>query len=85
LRGTINAGSPAIMQIGRDGKMVFRSATLLYTGTAFVDGERLCQQSESFVTDRPDCGPVYRRDAEGDEPAYAHVNGAILFYFSPVD
>ena len=85
LRGKINAGSPAIMQIGWDGKMVFRSATLLYTGTVFVDRDRLCQQSESFVQDRPDCGPVYRRDAEGDEPAYAHVNGAMLFYFSPID
>jgi hypothetical protein len=65
--------------------MVFRSATLLYTGTAFIDGETLCHQSESFVLDRPNCGPVYHRGANGGEPAYAYVNSANLFYFSPVD
>ena len=85
VRGMINAGSPAIMQTGRDGEMFFRSATLLVTGTAFVDQDRLCLQSESFVTELPDCGPVYRRATKGDEPAYAYVNSAVVFYFSPVE
>ena len=86
LRGTINAGSPAIMQIGRDGKMVFRSATLLFTGTAFVDRDRLCQQSESFVTERPDCGPVYRRDRRPETDRHMPMSTQVnVFYFSPVE
>ena len=85
LRGKINAGSPAIMQIGRDGNMVFRAAALLYTGRVFVDHDRLCQQSESVALGRTDCGSVYRRTTTGDEPAYAYANATYVFYFSPVD
>ena len=85
LRGKVYTGSPAIMQIGRDGKMIYRSATLLYTGTAFVDHDRLCQQSESAALGRPDCGFVYRRSTTGDELAYVYVNATSIFYFSLVN
>lgn len=86
LQGKLYSGSPAIMQIGKDGKMVYRSATLLMTGKAFISGENLCQQGESLVTlRRADCGPVYRRNAGENEPAYVYVNAAKVFYFSPVD
>jgi adenylate cyclase len=85
LRGKVNPGSPAIMQIGRDGKMVFRSATLLYAGTVFIDHDRLCQQSESVALGRADCGSVYRRNIAEDDPAFTYVNATSVFYFSPID
>ncbi len=85
LQGKINAGSPAIMQIGRDGKMVFRSPTLLYTGRVFVDRDRLCQQSESVALERINCGPVYRRSVAGDDLTYSYVNATYVFYFSPIE
>ena len=85
LQGIMSAGSPAIMQIGKDGKMAFRSAALLYTGRVFVDDDRLCQQSETVALGRNDCGSVYRRTPTGDEPAYAYANGSYVFYFSPID
>jgi adenylate cyclase len=74
------------MQIGRDGTMVFRSATLLVSGAAFVNDEKLCQQSESLVAlQRANCGPVYRRTAASNEPSFVYVNATNVFYFSPVD
>lgn len=85
LQGKINAGSPALMQIGRDGKMVFRSATLLYTGEVFVDHDRMCQQSESVGLGRTNCGPVYRQITGGGELAYIYVNATYIFYFSPIE
>jgi adenylate cyclase len=84
LQGTLHEGAPALMQIGRDGKMVFRSPTLLITGKIIVDGDRLCQQSESGALGRFDCGPVFRR-AAGAEPAYTYVNSANVFQFLPID
>ena len=86
LQGKVHSGSPAIMQIDRDGKVVFRTATLLISGKALVDRGKLCQQSASLVTlGRIDCGPVYRRDSAGDGLAYAYVNGTNVFYFSPIE
>jgi adenylate cyclase len=86
LRGKVHSGSPAIMQIGKDGNWVFRSTTLLMTGTAFVSDNKLCQLSESLVAlGRSDCGPVYRLNAGESEAAYVYVNATNVFYFSPVD
>ena len=73
------------MQIGQDGKMVFRSPTLLYTGRVFVDRDRLCQQSESVALERINCGPVYRRSVAGDDLTYSYVNATYVFYFSPIE
>ena len=86
LQGKVISGSPAIMQIGRDGKMVFRSATQLMTGKIFVDRGRLCQQIEGLVAlRRTDCGAVYRRNITGDETAFTYVNATNIFNFSPVE
>jgi Flp pilus assembly protein TadD len=84
LRGKLNADLPAILQVGKDGDFVFRSTALLYTGRAFVDGDRLCVQSESAGMGRPGCGPVYRRPA-GEEWAFIYVHGSYAFYFSVAD
>ena len=71
LQGKVYSGSPAIMQIGPDSKMVFRSATLLVTGTAFVNHGKLCGQSEGLIAlGRFDCGSVYRRAIAGNEPIF---------------
>jgi TolB-like protein len=84
LRGkTGPSGSPALMQVGLDGKAAFRSGTQLMTETVFAEGDMLCEQSENAFG-RADCGPVYRRPNSPDETTYAYVNATRLFYFSPV-
>ena len=86
LQGKVYSGSPAIMQIDRDGNMVFRTASLLVSGKALVDRGRLCAQSNSLVTlGRTDCGPLYRRGMAGDGLAYVYVNATNVFYFSPIE
>jgi tetratricopeptide (TPR) repeat protein len=84
LRGkTEPSGSPALMQIGLDGKAAFRSATQMMTETVSINGDMLCEQSENAFG-QADCGPVYRRANSPDETGYAYVNSTKVFYFSPV-
>jgi TolB-like protein/class 3 adenylate cyclase len=84
-RGRIEAGEPALLQFGRDGKTAFRTPTQIVTGAAFVDGDRLCEQSENRLLGRPRCGPVYRRTHDPGKPEYTYVNAFTLFHFSPVE
>jgi len=74
------SGSPALLQVDRDGKAAFRSATQMMTETVFVKGDLLCEQSENAFG-QADCGPVYRRASSPD--GYAYVNSSKVFYFSP--
>ncbi|MBY3116943.1 adenylate/guanylate cyclase domain-containing protein [Rhizobium laguerreae] len=84
LRGkTEPSGSAALMQIERDGKAAFRSTTQMVTGTVFVNGDMLCEQSENAFG-RADCGPIYRPANSPAETSYAYVNSTKVFYFSPV-
>ena len=83
LQGHIEPGSPAMMQIGQDGKAAFRTSRQFLTETVFVDRDHLCEKSESMFG-RADCGPVYRRGSAAGEPSYAYVNSGKVFYFSPV-
>ncbi|MBY5568720.1 tetratricopeptide repeat protein [Rhizobium leguminosarum] len=84
LRGkTEPSGSPALMQIERDGKAAFRSTTQMVTGTVFVNGDMLCEQSENAFG-RADCGPIYRPANSPAETSYAYVNSTKVFHFSPV-
>jgi len=85
LRGKVNLGAPALMQIGKDGQMVFRSTTQLLTGKIVVDDDMMCQQSDNAALGRMDCGSVYRRAPATEEPRYMYVNATYVFYFSPVD
>jgi hypothetical protein len=52
-----------------------------------VEGDLLCEQSESVLFGRVRCGPVYRGALEpgADGPRYTYVNAQKLFHFSPVD
>ncbi|OHV81401.1 adenylate/guanylate cyclase domain-containing protein [Ensifer sp. LCM 4579] len=78
------SGSPALMQVDRDGKAAFRSATQMMTETVFVKGDLLCEQSENAFG-QADCGPVYKRASSSDETGYAYVNSSKVFYFSPMN
>jgi TolB-like protein/Tfp pilus assembly protein PilF len=84
-QGRTEAGEPALLQFSRDGKTAYRTPTQIVTGTAFVDGDMLCQQSENVLLGRPRCGPVYRRNHGAGEPEYTYVNAFTVFHFSPVD
>ena len=68
------------MQIGSDGKGAFRSATKMIIETVFVDQNRLCEQTESFLG-IADCGPIYRSEGQF---AYTYVNASKVFHFAPV-
>ena len=83
LQGRIEPGSPALMQIGQDGKAAFRTSRQFFTETVFVNRDNLCERSESMFG-RADCGPVYKRGSGADEPSYAYVNSGKVFYFSLV-
>ncbi|PZM16710.1 adenylate/guanylate cyclase domain-containing protein [Rhizobium tubonense] len=84
LRGkTAPSGNPVLMQIDPDGRAAFRSATQMITETVFVEGDMLCEQSESAFG-RADCGLVYRRTNLPDYTSYVYVNSTKVFYFSPV-
>jgi len=84
-QGRTETGEPALLQLGRDGKTAFRTPTQIVTGTAFVDGDMLCEQSENVLLGRPRCGPVYRRSHGAGELAYTYVNAFTVFHFSPVE
>jgi adenylate cyclase len=84
-QGRTEAGESALLQFGRDGKTAFRTPTQIVTGTAFVDRDMLCQQSENVLLGRPRCGPVYRRTHGAAELAYTYVNAFTVFHFSPVE
>ena len=49
LQGRIEPDSPAMMQIGQDGKAAFRSARQFITETVFVDQDQLCERSENMA------------------------------------
>jgi class 3 adenylate cyclase/TolB-like protein/Flp pilus assembly protein TadD len=80
LQGELGPGhQPAIMQIGHDGKAAFRSPVQMITETVYVDGDMLCERSES-VFGLPLCGPVYKRSA--GSPGYSYVNASKVFHFT---
>jgi TolB-like protein/class 3 adenylate cyclase/Flp pilus assembly protein TadD len=84
-QGRTEAGEPAFMQIADDGKTAFRTPTQIVTGRAYVDGDMLCEQSESVLLGRARCGPIYWRSAGAGETAYTYVNALTVFHFSPVE
>jgi hypothetical protein len=80
-------GGAALTLIERDGKLAFRTATQIATGTAFISGDALCERLEGRSLGRPVCGPVYRRsDPSGEEHlTYTYVNAVKVFHFSPIE
>jgi adenylate cyclase len=86
-RGQTALGEPALMQFATDGKTAFRTPTHIETGTAFIDHDLLCEQSEAELLGRPRCGPVYRsRERAGEDAfAYTYVNALKVFRFDPLE
>jgi TolB-like protein/class 3 adenylate cyclase/Flp pilus assembly protein TadD len=85
-QGHLEGGGPAVEQIQSDGRLAFRTTTYIATGTAFVEGNMLCEQFEGLSFGRPVCGPVYRRTEHSDNDlAYTYVNGTKVFHFAPIE
>ena len=86
-QGRTGEGDPAFLQIGSDGRTALRTPTQMMVGTAFVEGDLLCERSESVALGRARCGPVYRhpRGPGEDGPGYTYVNAEKVFHFSPVE
>jgi TolB-like protein/class 3 adenylate cyclase/Flp pilus assembly protein TadD len=86
-RGHVEGGGPALAQIQPDGQMAFRTTTQLVMGTAFINGDLLCERVEALSLGRPVCGPVYRRSktSGSDDAAYTYVNASKAFHFSPIE
>jgi len=83
-RGRLDGVGPAIMQIGSDGKLGFRTTTYIATGTAHVENDMLCEHIDALTLGRTICGPIYRSDSEaGGQSAYTYVNASKVFRFSP--
>jgi adenylate cyclase len=77
---------PAIFQFGPNGQSAYRTTSKLELGTAFVEGNLLCDQSDSTLLGRPRCGPIYRLPPS-DEPgaAYLYLNAHKVLRFSVAD
>jgi len=77
-------GAPFLQEISQDGKLAYRDTSNFVTGTAWVDGDTLCQQNEAFLIGRKNCGYVYR-NADGtpeEKNEYVYVNVYAINYFS---
>ncbi|MEZ5865582.1 MAG: tetratricopeptide repeat protein [Geminicoccaceae bacterium] len=86
-RGRLEGGAAAIAQYEADGRMAFRTASLIATGRVFVDGDRLCERIEATMLGRPVCGPVLHRPAGSGEDGldYTYVNATKVFHFAVGD
>jgi tetratricopeptide (TPR) repeat protein len=83
--GNIHAGSQFIQEIGKDGKVAFRTTQSLVTGTASVEADMLCLKS-AYLMGRKRCGYVYR-NSKGtleENNAYVYVSPTYVMFFSPV-
>ena len=86
VQGRLSSGSPALMQVSNEGKMVFRTDTLLMTGIAYISNGKFCQQSESLVTlRRATCGPIFRNNPESGKEPFTYVNATEIFHFKSID
>ena len=56
-QGRLEGGGPAMEQIQSDGKLAFRTTTYFATGTAFVEGDMLCEQIRGRVARPPGLRP----------------------------
>ena len=83
-QGQLEGGQSAVLQIGQDGRTAFGSPTRVFTGVAFMDGDKLCERSENVLLGRARCGRVYRRphSSVGGGGDYVYVSPDKLFYFS---
>ena len=85
-QGSAGDGEPALLQFSAGGQAAYRKQDQIEIGTAFVDADMLCERSETVLSGRTRCGPVYRRPAGASDAqaAYTYVNAYKLFHFSQV-
>lgn len=84
-QGRLESGGAAIAQFDADGRMAFRTAAIIATGRAFIEGDLLCEQIDATMLGRPVCGPIVRRPAESSEADgldYTYVNASKVVHFA---
>jgi TolB-like protein len=84
-QGQLDGVGPGILQIDPDGALAMRTNTLFATGKAYVSGDMLCMDRESFTLGRTVCGPIYRNPdtlAAAEFP-FTYVNANMIFHFAP--
>jgi adenylate cyclase len=60
------------------------SSAYLLSGTATIDGDKLCYQYEEFLLGRKYCGYVFRnpKGSDREKNAYVDVNAIVIDYFT---
>ena len=77
------ADFPGILRI-RQAQVVLRDETSLLTGTAWLDGDRLCTDFPAALILREDCGYLYRNPGgtADDENEFVRVGSGDVYFFS---
>jgi adenylate cyclase len=85
-QGQAGNGGPALLQFTADGQAAYREQAQIELGVAFVKDDMLCERSETVLSGRTRCGPVYRRppQSQATDTSYTYVNAFKLFHFSQV-
>ena len=84
-QGRLDGVGPGILQIDPGGALAMRTNTLFATGKAYVSGDTLCMDRESFTLGRTVCGPIYRNQdtSAAAEFPFTYVNANMIFHFAP--
>jgi adenylate cyclase len=82
-KGKHKNGTEFIQYFDKAGNTAYRSANTNITGTATIQGNRLCETFGGYFRDRMVCGFVYRNTAQEEPGAqYIHVTPQALKFFS---
>ncbi|MFZ1429254.1 MAG: adenylate/guanylate cyclase domain-containing protein [Geminicoccaceae bacterium] len=84
--GQAGRGGPALLQFTAGGQAAYREQAQIELGVAFVKDDMLCERSETVLSGRTRCGPVYRQPQRSGaaDTRYTYVNAFKLFHFSQV-
>jgi adenylate cyclase len=75
-------GAAFVQYFDESGNTAYRSANTNITGTAEVEGDRLCEKFDGYFMDRLTCGYVYRAADRPGGLQYIHVTPQALKFFS---
>jgi adenylate cyclase len=75
-------GAAFVQYFDESGNTAYRSANTNITGTAEIDGDRLCEKFDGYFMDRLTCGYVYRAADRPDGLQYIHITPQALKFFS---
>jgi adenylate cyclase len=82
-KGKHKNGTGFVQYFDKAGNTAYRSANTNITGTASIQGNRLCETFGGYFRDRTVCGFVYRNTtAEERDAQYIHVTPQALEFFS---